>query len=81
MNINAMLQTLPLMLRGMLGIFAVTAVIILAMYLLNYIGNKKERYRISLKSTSLLTLSTFCGISLRFLYRQVLLDESRVRTL
>ena len=43
MNINAMLQTLPLMLRGMLGIFAVTADIILAMYLLNYIGNKKER--------------------------------------
>ena len=42
MNITAMLQTLPLMLRGMLGIFAVTAVIILAMYLLNYIGNKKS---------------------------------------
>ena len=42
MNINAMLQTLPLMLRGMLGIFAVTAVIILAMYLLKYIGNKKS---------------------------------------
>ncbi len=42
MNINAMLQTLPLMLRGMLGIFAVTAVIIALMYLLNYIGNKKN---------------------------------------
>ena len=35
MNINAFLETLPVMGKGMLGIFAVTVVIILAMMLLN----------------------------------------------
>lgn len=35
MNIEAFLQSLPLMGKGMLGIFLVTGVIILAMVLLN----------------------------------------------
>lgn len=35
MNIDALLDTLPVMAKGMAGIFIVTGVIILSMYLLN----------------------------------------------
>lgn len=35
MNINAFLETLPVMAKGMLGIFAVTIIIVIAMMLLN----------------------------------------------
>lgn len=37
MNISAMISTLPVMLKGMAGIFIVTGVIIISMYLLNKI--------------------------------------------
>lgn len=40
MNISAFLITLPIMAKGMLGIFAVTAVIILCMVILNKLTNK-----------------------------------------
>ncbi len=40
MNINAMISTLPIMAKGMLGIFIVTAVIILSMILLNKFSGK-----------------------------------------
>ncbi len=40
MNINAFLETLPVMGKGMLGIFAVTLVIILAMMALNKFTSK-----------------------------------------
>ena len=40
MNINAMISTLPIMAKGMLGIFIVTAVIILSMILLNKFSDK-----------------------------------------
>ncbi|MEG1426935.1 MAG: hypothetical protein RSC76_04530 [Oscillospiraceae bacterium] len=44
MNVELFLQTLPIMGKGMLGIFAVTAIIILTIYLLNKFtsGKKKE---------------------------------------
>lgn len=35
MNVNAMIETLPVMAKGMGGIFIVTGVIVIAMYLLN----------------------------------------------
>ena len=35
MNINGFLATLPVIGKGMLGIFVVTAVIVLVIYLLN----------------------------------------------
>ncbi len=41
-NVNAFLETLPIMGKGMLGIFVVTAVIMGAIYLLNILGNKKK---------------------------------------
>ena len=41
-NVNAMLETLQYMGRGMLGIFIVTAVIIVLMYLLNHFFSKGE---------------------------------------
>ena len=41
-NVNAMLNTLQYMGRGMLGIFIVTAVIIALMYLLNHFFSKGE---------------------------------------
>ena len=41
-NVNAMLDTLQYMGRGMLGIFIVTAVIIVLMYLLNHFFSKGE---------------------------------------
>lgn len=37
MNINGFLSTLPVIGKGMLGIFVVTAVIVLVIYLLNKI--------------------------------------------
>ncbi len=40
MDINAMISTLPIMAKGMLGIFIVTAVIILSMILLNKFSGK-----------------------------------------
>lgn len=42
MNIEAFLQTLPIMGKGMLGIFLVTGVIIGFVYLLNYVTGKIE---------------------------------------
>ena len=41
MNIDAFLQTLPIMGKGMLGIFLVTGVIILLMTILNKISDDK----------------------------------------
>ena len=35
LNVNAFMETLPIMAKGMLGIFAVTAVIIAAVIILN----------------------------------------------
>lgn len=43
MNFEAFLQTLPIMGKGMLGIFLVTGVIIGFVYLLNYVSNKFSR--------------------------------------
>ena len=43
MNVEAFLNSLPIMGYGMLGIFAVTAVIILAMTLLSKIPDKKDK--------------------------------------
>ena len=42
MNIQAFLDTLPLMGKGMLGIFLVTAVIIAAMYLLRFLFSDRK---------------------------------------
>lgn len=42
MNIETFLQTLPIMGKGMFGIFLVTGVIIGFVYLLNYVTGKKE---------------------------------------
>lgn len=44
MNINValFLETLPIMLKGMFGIFAVTIVIMLVIYLLNKISGIKK---------------------------------------
>ena len=41
MNIDLFLDTLPIMLKGMVGIFIVTGVIILIMILLNKLTAKK----------------------------------------
>ena len=45
-NVELFLQTLPIMLKGMVGIFAVTGVISLGIYLLNKLSavslNKKK---------------------------------------
>ena len=38
MNVNAFMDTLPVMGKGMVGIFIVTAVIILSVYTLNKIS-------------------------------------------
>lgn len=40
MNINAFLATLPFMLKGMLGIFVVTLVIIFCIWALNKVTSK-----------------------------------------
>ncbi|MEA4912321.1 MAG: hypothetical protein VB092_06920 [Oscillospiraceae bacterium] len=42
MNFDLFLQTLPYMGLGMLGIFIVTAVIILCIYLLNALSRDKD---------------------------------------
>lgn len=42
MNVEAFMDTLPIMGLGMLGIFVVTAVIIFAMYALNAIFKDKK---------------------------------------
>ena len=41
-NVNDMLSALPIMGKGMLGIFIVTAVIVLIICLLNKITSKKD---------------------------------------
>lgn len=41
-DFNLFLKTLPVMLKGMIGIFAVTAIIILAMVLLNWLTVSKK---------------------------------------
>lgn len=40
LNVQAFLDTLPIMGKGMAGIFIVTVILILSIYLLNFIGNK-----------------------------------------
>ncbi len=42
MNVEAFLNTLPLMAKGMAGIFIVTAVIVLSMMVLRAIGKRKQ---------------------------------------
>lgn len=42
MNVELFLQTLPIMAKGMLFIFIVTAIIILSIVLLNKITTKKK---------------------------------------
>ena len=41
-NVQGFMETLPLMGKGMLGIFAVTGIIICAMYLLNVLTKEKK---------------------------------------
>lgn len=43
MNYNAFLSTLPIMAKGMAGIFVVTAVIIAAVYILNKISETIDK--------------------------------------
>ena len=43
MNINRMLETLPVMAKGMAGVFAVTLVIIFSILLLNRLGGGARR--------------------------------------
>ena len=43
MNFNGFLETLPIMGKGMLGIFIVTGVIILCVYALNAIFSPKNK--------------------------------------
>ncbi len=42
-NVQALLETLPLMGKGMLGIFVVTAIIVLVVNALNNIPEKKTK--------------------------------------
>jgi len=42
-NVDAFLETLPVMGKGMLGIFIVTGVIVLAIYILNAVTGKKDK--------------------------------------
>lgn len=42
-NLENFLGSLPIMGKGMLGIFIVTGVIILTVYLLNYFTNKTKK--------------------------------------
>ena len=41
-NVKALLETLPIMLKGMAGIFIVTGVIVLCVYLLGKLPEGKE---------------------------------------
>lgn len=43
MNVELFLETLPVMGKGMLGIFVVTAVIILSIFILNKVTAKKNK--------------------------------------
>lgn len=43
MNLNALLSTLPIMAKGMLGIFIVTAVIVLCMVILVKFGKDSPK--------------------------------------
>lgn len=43
MNYEAFLQTLPIMVKGMTGIFLVTGVIVLCILILGKTGNKPEK--------------------------------------
>ena len=43
MHVDAFLQTLPIMAKGMAGIFLVTAVIVLCILILGKAGNKPEK--------------------------------------
>ena len=43
MNYNAFLSTLPIMAKGMAGIFIVTAVIIVSVYILNKISEQSDK--------------------------------------
>jgi hypothetical protein len=44
MNVEAFLETLPIMGKGMLGIFIITGVIVAAIYVLNKVtGNKDSK--------------------------------------
>ena len=49
-DINAMLQTLPIMGKGMAGIFVVAAVIVLFMYLIAKIPSQKIKKTSNTKS-------------------------------
>lgn len=40
-DVNAFMKTLPVMGKGMLGIFVVTAVIMCSIYILNILSKKK----------------------------------------
>ncbi|MBQ8588638.1 MAG: hypothetical protein IJ454_04515 [Clostridia bacterium] len=42
-DVNAFLSTLPIMGKGMLGIFAVTLIIIAVMAILNAVGSKEDK--------------------------------------
>jgi len=42
-DVNAFLSTLPIMGKGMLGIFAVTLIIIAAMAIVNAVGSKEDK--------------------------------------
>ena len=42
-NVQFLLDALPIMGKGMLGIFIVTGVIILTVTVLNYFGNKPKK--------------------------------------
>jgi len=43
LNVNAMLETLPMMGKGMLGVFIVTVIIILTVIALNAITGEKKQ--------------------------------------
>lgn len=43
MNLNSLSQTLPVMGKGMLGIFIVTLIIVLVVVLLNKVFSSKEK--------------------------------------
>ncbi len=45
MNLEQFLQTLPYMLKGMCGVFAVTAVLILSIVLLNRFTRRKKEQK------------------------------------
>ena len=43
LNVERFLETLPIMGKGMLGIFVVTAVLILGVWVMNRLTSKKDR--------------------------------------